>query len=290
MDQHLNLFLDLKPGELADLEVVARASLSFAAAVREIAYIVDPSIVVHLELESGTEGSLTLNSIIRFIRQRIQDPVTRAAIIGAVVAWFAKEALSGLIGVFVADIVTDEQQLTDEQANVIAKKIEEIIEKKIGQKPVQDVFREIQKDKSITGIGVSTKKGDRPRSIIPHSEFMDRTGDLDKDESADESRVRSETMLLTVISPVLQANHNKWRFLSKDGIIYAPIIDDEFLNKLLTGSISIPMKSGIIFVAEVEIKEEKLENVWKISERTVTKIIEFRADDDISDLFSKVEK
>lgn len=77
---------------------MARASLAFAGAVREIAYIVDPSLVIRLELESGTEGSLSLNSVIRFVKKQVSDPVTRRVIIIGIVMWFAKETGSALLG------------------------------------------------------------------------------------------------------------------------------------------------------------------------------------------------
>ena len=73
----LNLYLELEPGQLADLEVVARASISFVEAVREVAYIVDPSVTIRLELESGTEGSLSLNSVIKYIKKQVSDPVDK---------------------------------------------------------------------------------------------------------------------------------------------------------------------------------------------------------------------
>ncbi|TIT24452.1 MAG: hypothetical protein E5W70_03880 [Mesorhizobium sp.] len=282
----LNLYLDLAPGELADLEVVAKASLAFANAVREIAYIVDPSLVIRLELESGTEGSLTLNSVVRFIKQQVSDPVTRKVIILGIVLWFANETGSALLGVAINDLIADETPISEEDAQRIAEKVQELLEKKVGAKPVQEVFKELQKDKSIKGVGVSTEKGARPRSVVPREQFSERSQGDEDDAPDGEARTRSERMILTLISPVLQNNRNKWRFLSKDGNIYAGIKDERFLNSILSGQADLKMRSGIILLADVEIIERKKDGVWQIAERNISNVIEIRTDDDISDLFS----
>jgi hypothetical protein len=66
----LSLYLDLKPGLKADLEVTARAALAFASAIREVAYVIDPALELRIELESGTDGSLCLNAILRAVRPK----------------------------------------------------------------------------------------------------------------------------------------------------------------------------------------------------------------------------
>lgn len=116
MEHQINLYLDLEPGELADLEVVAKASLAFAGAVREIAYVLDPSLVVKLEIESGTSGSLSINSVMRFVRQAIPDPVTRKVILVSLTLWFAKETGAALIGMAVSDILTEEPAISEQDA------------------------------------------------------------------------------------------------------------------------------------------------------------------------------
>ncbi|TGS37806.1 MULTISPECIES: hypothetical protein [unclassified Mesorhizobium] len=286
MDQHINLYLDLEPGELADLEVVARASLAFAGAVREIAYIVDPSLVIRLELESGTEGSLSLNSVIRFVRQQVSDPVTRKVIIIGIVMWFAKETGSALLGVAVNDLIAHETTISEQDAQRIAEKVQELLDKKVAAKPVQEVYKELQKDKSIKGVGVSTEKGARPRSVVPREQFPERSQAEAEDVQEGEPRNHTERMILTLISPVLQNNKNKWRFLSKDGNINAGIKDEKFLNSILSGQSDLKMRSGIILIADVEITERKKDGVWQVTERNVSNVVEIRTEDDINDLFS----
>jgi hypothetical protein len=66
----LSLYLDLEPGQTADLEVVAKASLAFVAALKEIAFQIDPLLEIRVELDSGTKGSPSLNARLKSARER----------------------------------------------------------------------------------------------------------------------------------------------------------------------------------------------------------------------------
>ena len=88
----VSLYVDLEAGQKPDLEAVARAALAFASAIRETAYIFDPSMTVRVELVSGTDGSLSLNSLIRSIRPG--DVITKKRLIALAVTaalWFTHE-------------------------------------------------------------------------------------------------------------------------------------------------------------------------------------------------------
>ncbi len=94
-------------------------------------------------------------------------------------------------------------------------------------------------------------------------------------------------MALTIISPVLQENHNKWRFLSRNGMISADIADEAFVQSLVRGTIGIPMKGGIMIFADVDNKEKFIDGVWVIQSRTITKVISIDAGGTQTDLFSQ---
>ena len=48
---------------------MAKSALSYSAAIREAAYILDPSLEIRIEIERGEEGSLSIETIIKKIRQ-----------------------------------------------------------------------------------------------------------------------------------------------------------------------------------------------------------------------------
>ena len=177
---HLNLYLDLEPGERADLEVVAKSSLAFAHAIREIAYIVDPSLSIKIEFESGTEGSLSLNSVVKFIKEQIPDPVTRKVIIVTVALWFAKEFGAAVLGVVVSTILTDDPSISQQDVDRIANKVHELLQQDVGKRPVQEVYRELHKDPSVKGVGVTIDKAKRPDSIVPRNKFPERMGQAEE--------------------------------------------------------------------------------------------------------------
>jgi hypothetical protein len=68
LEETITLYLGLKEGQEADFEVVGLSAAAFAEAVKEIAYILEPGLEVRLEFDSGTEGSLALNAIIKSLK------------------------------------------------------------------------------------------------------------------------------------------------------------------------------------------------------------------------------
>lgn len=57
--QPINLYLDIEPGQVADIEVVARAALAFSKTIKEVVFVLDPSLEIRVEIASGTPGSLS---------------------------------------------------------------------------------------------------------------------------------------------------------------------------------------------------------------------------------------
>ncbi len=91
--ESFGIYLQLADGEKADLETVARASLEFSAAVKELAFFLDPTLDLRIELVSGTESSLQLNSFFRAVKAKATDRKYLAGL-----AFAAAAFLSGQIG------------------------------------------------------------------------------------------------------------------------------------------------------------------------------------------------
>lgn len=286
MRETINLYIDLEEGKLADLEVVARASIAFAEAVKEIAYIVDPSLSIRLEIESGTEGSLSINSVIKTIQETVVDKLTARIIIITILTWFAQETASAVWTIAIEDVVKPSSQLSDEDADKVAKKVKDLLDARVGGKQAGEVFKQLEKDKAVKGVGVGVVKGARPRVVVPRENFSDFYKEK-QIEQAIQERTRPERMALTIISPVLQENHNKWKFLSRDGMISADIADEAFVQSLVRGTIGIPMKGGIMIIADVDNKEKFTDGVWVIQSRTITKVVSIDPGGTQTDLFSQ---
>ena len=171
MEQPITLYLDLREGTKADLMVVAKAALAFDAAVKEMSYVLDPSITVRLEFDSGTEGSLKLNSIIKTIKGTLTDKATLKAVALIIIGWIASDVRSYLTQEAIDNVVKEELQdentLSDDDIRRIANEVAKALRGRVAEKQINKVYEELERDESIKGVGVTTNPDKKPRLIVP---------------------------------------------------------------------------------------------------------------------------
>lgn len=83
----ISLYFDLPAGEHPDLEVVARTTIEWIEAIRDLASVVAPDLKFEIELIETETGSLWLSNLIKAVREG--DRKALASIVGAVVVFFA---------------------------------------------------------------------------------------------------------------------------------------------------------------------------------------------------------
>ena len=66
-DDSISLYFSLKPGEKADLEVIATAALEWLESARAAAREIEPSAQIRVELVDADESSLRLNTILDWV-------------------------------------------------------------------------------------------------------------------------------------------------------------------------------------------------------------------------------
>jgi hypothetical protein len=71
VDGSISLYFTLKPGEKADLEVVATAALEWLESARAAAREIEPNAQISVELVDADESSLRLNTILDFIESQL---------------------------------------------------------------------------------------------------------------------------------------------------------------------------------------------------------------------------
>lgn len=269
MQESISLYIDLAPGHRADLEVVARASLAYSAAIKEVAYVLDPSLEIRVEVISGTEGSLSLNSIIRSIKDRA-DRRTLKAIGLIVLGWFANDLRSYGVSEVLDSLLKPEVTvtLTQDDIDQIARQVSKALETHLAKRHVEVVFRELERDPAVKGVGATRTPGARPDNIIPRDRFRERGGLDNFTEETPRRRARCSQERVTLVSPVLLPGQRKWRFSFHEGEFGATIKDPEFLDSVLFGR-SIPMAAGIQMDVLLETKEEFQGGVWIVKERNV---------------------
>lgn len=274
MQQEVSLYLELQEGRKADLATAARAALAFDAALKEIAFSINPFISIRVELESGTEGSLSLNSIIK--TDKLDKPKLKAMAWG-VAAFFATDLASYTLQKILDSILAEpeiHQTMTGEEIDNLANAVVKILESKTAEKHIGKIYRELERDDAVKGVGVSPRHARKPTEIVPRSEFQKRGRIVEESET---TGIRTDTSVqtLTLVSPVLmQGSSRKWKFRSGKIEFGAPIKDESFLARVLSGREPIQMAEGIIMKVLLTTKEEKKDGIWHIKERTVDEVLD----------------
>lgn len=271
MEQPISLYIGLVEGHRADLAATARAALAFEAALKEIAFFVDPTIEISIALESGTEGSLHLNSFIQAVRGRVPDKNTLRMIAYGAVGWLCMETASHFYDRILSTIYAEEPGISADDASAIAKEVVRLMDGGVAQSQVEQVYEELSKDENVTEVGVTTLHDERPKYPVPRAHFNLSSRVVAVDETGNTRWIeREETVLL--VSPVLLPAHRKWKFSFHEGEFGAPILDDQFLERLLSGREPVPMTAGISMRVLLRTKQELIQGVWAVKDRQIIKV------------------
>lgn len=278
----LSLYIALQEGERADLEVVGRAAIEWSRMIQEAAALADPFLEVRVELVSGTEGSINLNSMLHAVRGVVDSPKKLKAIAIGVAAFFAMEAggwainksLDALWEWASVEIPALVDDLTDDDRAEVESVVTTIIESKTAQDKARRVYSELQRDQNVTGVGVSFKPNQRPAVVVPRSEFATRAGSIEVKTETRTTRVVPSRVTLTLVSPALADDDSKWRFRIGDKVLWAYMNDSDFRARIMPGSNSAPrMLIGIQMDVEMETTEELQEDgTWKVIEHHIVRV------------------
>jgi hypothetical protein len=287
--QPISLYLDLVPGAIADLEVVAQASLHFVAALREAAQILSPNLELRVELRSGSEGSLSLNSIIKAINPSGKvDRKTIQTIALASAAWF---------GVHVADWTFDKVadslwnaatpteahaqapksetvRLSDDDIASISAQLNQLQHAPSVQEHVGKVYRELTKDSAISGVGISlSQKPEHPGTIVRREEFSGRILDAKEAQEAKKVRTTSEVEIVKLVSPILDPDsRRRWIIEGAEGNVAASMDDPRFKARLREGLITTPLRENIRLRVNITKTEQMVAGEWKVTKRSITQV------------------
>lgn len=287
--QTLSLYLDLEPGRVADIDTVARAALAYSQAVYDIAYILDPSLDVRVELISGSQSSLSLNSRLRSLKDAASSPETLRAIALGLTIWFVGRTSEWTFNTAMDALFRGadgqlEETIGEEELQEIARRIEPILLERTGSAPIRQLYQELERDEAVRGVGLSSTPGRRPTFVVPRSEFSVRA-DTNHPPDTALTRLSSHEIEVVLVSPVLIEGKRRWRFLSHVGEFGAPVLDERFMHAVLSGTTSVPMRAGIRMNILLETDEELVDGVWKIVARRVMRVYSLTAAPTQSQLF-----
>lgn len=266
-----SLYIDLEPGTKADLEAISLASISLVAAAREIAFLFDPYLGLRVELVDGTEGSLWLNTRFKALGIRTQTQKLCAGLVACGLAgFFGATVGQDLWHTYIYNPPSGPAFAQAEVETAIAK-LEEHINRGAAQKQIHGVYRSLRKDRKIKGVGVAPHHKQKPRVIIPRSEFGARSS-ASKTQVPADKRSDKQRVLLTLVSPVLLEKDRTWAFRFAGKEIRMHMQDEKYLAELAAGKLQIRLETDIRMDVLLETKEALVNGVWTVTERNVVHV------------------
>lgn len=266
----LRLYLKLEQGHDADVFAVTRATAAFASGVKELAYILDPSLELYIGLAPSSPGSLWENTILK----ALDDPAKRRSlylIAGSATLWFMQPPAERIrdnlwqptLDRYFPDAGSAERlKATEEMKRAAAANVAE--------PQRQEAYRALDGDKGILAVGVSIERK-KPEFLVPHSEFRARSG-YSEVTLSDQDRLTVEELRATLIRPVLDGNPRRWRFSSSRGDISATMRDADFLEAVVSGRTGVPLRGGIEMDLLIETRERYADSVWQVIDRNIIEV------------------
>ncbi|WP_267386511.1 hypothetical protein [Sphingomonas sp. GC_Shp_3] len=275
----ITLYFALEDGRSADMEVAARAAIAFAETIRELALMFDPFSEVRVELESGSRGSLGLNALIKRVKGFAgSHPGWTAFLAGALLqvggdvrAWTVGEIMTLLKG---GDAPAEVQHLSDDEHHRIAEEVVRQLNNPTVRESSRQIFREVQKDPAIKGVGVTSTPGKIPDFIVPRELFEYARGEHIAEIITPKSRVELEELRVTVKKLRLEAVVSSWRFqYGSLPEFSAEMRDKDFLRAFGDGRIDLPLRIGTEMVVELETEQQFIGGVWVTHKRVINRVL-----------------
>src|SRR6185437_2157179 len=216
-DGEVSLYFGLEKGQRADLEVVAAAALQWVESIRAAAREIDPNAQIRVELLNADESSLRLNAILDWIETqlaRIEEGSSQYKRIRKLA--IALAIFIPTVGVPTYDFYFGEKpkaSISEEDRQLLRELLDQLKKNPEVGAHRQKFFKTIERDKSITGAGVSEGHHDRPLILVPRDQFAEQSGVwqiLASDE--DQERTTYPIVDVTLVSPALVPTPRAWTF------------------------------------------------------------------------------
>jgi len=269
------LYLGLKPEQIVDLEVAAKAAIEWARAVKAAAIAADPSNEYRVSLVSAEPGSSRwlakieqskANQIAKDIKSHWENvPLVMRLAVALIVAVpvTAKPTLDYYLG-------------RDGFSETQLQELEAVMVRVVGDPAVkthrQQMYREVQRDRNIIGVGGGVPDGPdwRPPEMIPATRFAEADGLFEPKEDGQEgARTLEKTLDVILVTPRLENARRAWTFRQEGipGTFRAEMKDVEFLEALESSGIQERLRANIPMRIRLKIKEVFVNGGWKVKRR-----------------------
>lgn len=271
----------MRSGEKADLEVIAAAALAWVDALRAAASVLDPDSELKVEIVDADEASLTINTIIEWFEKHVETKLERLERGGARLPRTKKLALAVALfvvttGIPTADFYFGEDDFTDEDRALMEELLNELKDDSSVQNANRRFYRTIERDSSITGVGVKETPTGAPIVIVPSGRFAEAGGLWTPDEDGLPEKVTRPVMDVVLVKPALVHTPRAWSFKPEglpefDAVMRDPLV----LKAIQEQGLPERLREGIPMTIRLEVREILVDGQWKLVRggRSVTRVL-----------------
>jgi hypothetical protein len=276
----ISLYFQLKPGEKADLEVVAAAAIAWVQTLRATARAIDPDADIRVELVDADESSLILNAVLAWFENHVERRLERLDRGGQKLPRTKKLAMALTAFVFVTGIPTydfyfGDEPFTEEDRRALNEILSQTAKDPSVEAAARKFYRTVERDPAIVGVGIKEDPAGEPLAVVPSQLFAEAGGLWVQPSDVSDVRVSTNTLEVVLVRPTLTHTPRAWTF-KIDGLpeFDAVMRDPEVLSAIETGRY-IDMREGIPMTIRLEAKEILVDGQWQLqrSGRSVVEVL-----------------
>ena len=274
----ISLYFGLQGGQRADLEVVAKAAIDWVESVRAAANALEPGANIRVEILDAEESSLTINAVLEWAEAqlaRIEEGtakyrrITRLAVgLAIFVPTVGLPTYDFYFGEKPSSMSEDDRKLLKEFLTKIKDDPDVAVKR-------QKFFKGIERDKAISGAGISEGSKEKPLILIPRAQFAEQSG-VWAILAEDDQRTTYPVYDVVLVAPALVATPRAWRFQAEGLPEFSATMKDAiFLDALKHENIRERLRIGIPMTIRLKVEEKKIDGVWipKPAGRSVIEVI-----------------
>jgi len=265
MAEQLVLHFETKPGRYPDTEVAAAALLDWVRLVRAAVASVDPNQELRFQTLGVRPGSTRFPQIVQFLethaglaRSSWDDyPHLKSIVAGSAHTLFTASVAAGV------SLAVQPSETTVKLSDTDRELLLRVADDREVTQASQRFYRTLEQDTAIAGVGVADSWGERPKIIIPRSEFAERGGVWAADREDVKERTQRDVWDVVLLKPALVSTPQNWQFM-RDGLRFsAKMYDGMFLAAIRDGKVPLTLQEGVVMRVEVEYAERLSGQLWE---------------------------